>query len=79
MNENELFDQHFPLLSFQNEKGELVDIVRTSLRMKKKKRTRLQESKYQIGISGGADPQFVAFLLHFLDEIDEHVCLGQVL
>lgn len=37
VNENELFDQHFPLLSFQNEKGELVDIVRTSLRMKKKK------------------------------------------
>lgn len=34
---------------------------------------------YQIGLDRGADPQFVPFLLHFLDEVDEHVCLRQVL
>lgn len=45
MNENELFDQHFLLLSFQNEKGELVDIVRTSLRMKKKKRDEISREQ----------------------------------
>lgn len=34
---------------------------------------------YQIGVDRGADPQFVPFLLHFLDEVDEHVRLRQVL
>lgn len=32
-----------------------------------------------MGLDSGADPQFVSFLLQFLDEVDEHVCLGQVL
>lgn len=34
---------------------------------------------YQVGLGGGADPQLVPFLLDFLDEVDEHVCLKQVL
>lgn len=34
---------------------------------------------YQVGLSGGADPQLVPFLPDFLDEVDEHVCLKQVL
>lgn len=34
---------------------------------------------YQVGVGGGADPQLVPFLLDFLDEVDEHVCLKQVL
>lgn len=34
---------------------------------------------YQIGLDRRADPQFVPFLLHFLDEVDEHVSLRQVL
>lgn len=34
---------------------------------------------YQVGLNGGADPQLVPFFLHFLDQVDEHVCLKQVL
>lgn len=34
---------------------------------------------YHIGIKSGADPHFVSFVLHFLDEVDEHVSLRQVL
>lgn len=34
---------------------------------------------YQVGLNRGADPQLVPFLLDFLDEVSEHVCLKQVL
>lgn len=34
---------------------------------------------YQVGLDGGADSQLVPFLLDFLDEVNEHVCLKQVL
>lgn len=34
---------------------------------------------YQVCVNRGADPQFVPFLLDFLDEVNEHVRLRQVL
>jgi len=34
---------------------------------------------YHVAIDSGADPQLVAFVLHILDEVDEHVRLRQVL
>ncbi len=34
---------------------------------------------YQISLDRGADPQFVPFLLQFLDEVNEHVRLREVL
>lgn len=34
---------------------------------------------YQFAVTRRADLQFVSFLLHFLDQVDEHVCLRQVL
>lgn len=39
----------------------------------------IKSKMYQVGLDGGADPQFVPFLLNFLDEVNEHVCLKQVL
>lgn len=45
----------------------------------KKKEKEMGTKLYQIGLDRGADPQLVPFLLHFLDEVDEHVCLRQVL
>lgn len=40
---------------------------------------KLKSKMYQVGLNGGADPQLVPFLLDFLDEVNEHVCLKQVL
>lgn len=39
----------------------------------------MEVKRYHGGVHSGADPQFVAFVLHFLDEVDEHVRLRQVL
>lgn len=38
-----------------------------------------QANCYQMGLDSRADLQLVPFLLQFLDEVDEHVCLWQVL
>jgi len=40
---------------------------------------KLQRKAYQICLDGWTDLQLVTFLLHFMDEVNEHVCLGQVL
>lgn len=42
-------------------------------------RKKIKRKMHQVGLDGGADPQLVPFLLDFLDEVDEHVCLKQVL
>ena len=34
---------------------------------------------YQVALCRGADPHFVPLLLQFLDKVNEHVGLGQVL